>query len=127
MRSPFDTEQKRAARGERILWARKIVEPNRLEFSRKLGIDATTARDIETGRRNPGVELLYAICHSLRISLDYIVKGSLKGVDPELALQLVTDHPELDPRHHPQPAAGIVRIETRDNTSSTRGAAFFQS
>jgi transcriptional regulator with XRE-family HTH domain len=123
MRSPFDTEEKRAKRGERILWARQIVEPNRMEFARKLGIDVTTARDIESGKRNPGVELLYALCHSLRISLDYIVKGSLYGVDRELAAQLVMDHPELDPRRQPDNG----HTETRGNTSSRTGAFYFHS
>lgn len=127
MRSPFDTEEKRAKRGERIMWARKIVEPNRMEFARKLGIDATTARDIEAGRRNPGVELLYAICHSLRISLDYIVKGSLYGVDRELAAQLVMDHPELDPRRQPPPAHDNGRRGLPGSTSSTTGGAFFHN
>jgi DNA-binding XRE family transcriptional regulator len=52
-RSPFDTDERRQARGQRIRWAREIVEPNRLDFARKLGVDAATIRDIENGRISP--------------------------------------------------------------------------
>ena len=97
MQTSPDKETQRKLRGERIRWARKLVEPNRREFARKLGADPSTIRNIENGSRNASVELLERICHSLRISLDYVSKGRLTGVDPELAALLARDHPELLP------------------------------
>ena len=97
VRTPGDTLEKRRARGLRIRWAREEAEPIRYEFARKLGVDTTTIRNIENGKANPGLQLLHEICHSLRISLDYIVDGKLIGVDPELAGLLVAHHPELVP------------------------------
>jgi len=96
-RSPDDSPEKRKARGERIRWAREILEPNRLDFARKLGVDVTTIRNIENGKANPGLQLAQRICHSLRISLSYVVDGLLTGVDPEMAALLVAYHPELSP------------------------------
>jgi len=98
MRAPNDSREKQRARGLRIRWAREIVEPNRMQFARKLGVDVTTIRDIETGKTNPGIELAWRIFHSIRISLDYVVAARLTGVDPELANLLVKAHPELAPR-----------------------------
>lgn len=98
MRNPQDTKENRKARGMRIRWARELVEPNRAEAARKLGIDVSTLRYIEDGKTNPGVFLTLKLCHSLRISLDYIVAGTLIGVDPELAALLAVRHPELMPQ-----------------------------
>jgi DNA-binding XRE family transcriptional regulator len=125
-RAPDDTPEKRRARGQRIRWAREIVEPNRLAFARKLGVDVSTIRNIENGKANPGVQLAHRICHSIRISLDYIVEGQLIGVDPELAGQLVADHPELDPRRQRPPKPGSARKGRRSNTFPMTAAAFFQ-
>lgn len=103
-------------RGQRIRWAREIVEPNRLAFARKLGVDVTTLRDIENGKRNPGILLAYQIFHALRISLDYAVAGRLTGVDPELAVLLLQDHPELAP---PRPPARKPRSPGKERQPST--------
>jgi DNA-binding XRE family transcriptional regulator len=118
-RAPDDTPEKRQKRGMRIRWAREILEPNRLEFSRKLRVDNTTIRDIESGKTNPGVQLALKICHSLRISLDYIVDGSLTGVNPEMAAALVADHPELSPPRPQPPKTGNGSKDSQGNTYQT--------
>lgn len=110
MRSPFDTQEKRTARGLRIRWAREIVEPSRIHFGRKLGVDHTTLRDIENGKASPGLELTHRLCHALRISLHYIIDGTFIGVDPELAFLLQEAHPELR------------RMKTPDMQASTGGS-----
>jgi DNA-binding XRE family transcriptional regulator len=122
-RSPDDSPEKRAARGERIRWAREIVEPNRLDFARKLAVDVSTIRNIETGKTNPGLQLAQRICHSLRISLTYVVDGLLTGVDPELAALLVADHPELAPPRQSLRRSGNPGMAPHTSTSSTINAA----
>jgi transcriptional regulator with XRE-family HTH domain len=81
--------------GARIEWARELVYANRSEFARLLGVDASTIKKIETGERPPSVFNVIEIAHRLRVSTEYILRGSLVGVDPELAALLVARHPEL--------------------------------
>lgn len=81
--------------GQRIKWARELVEPNRAEFARTLGVDRSTLQKIEDGTRAPSVFNILEISHILRISPDYILTGNLKGVDGEIAGRLVHNHPEL--------------------------------
>jgi DNA-binding XRE family transcriptional regulator len=122
-RSPNDSPEKRKARGARILWAREIVEPNRTDFARKLGVDVTTIRNIEDGKTNPGLQLAHKIFHTLRISLIYVVEGKPEGVDPELAAILVADHPELAPPRQSLRRSGNPDIAPQTSTSATINAA----
>src|SRR4249920_2601233 len=81
--------------GKRIQWARLLVEPNRAAFCRDLRVDRTTLQKIEDGDRSPTVFLVVELSHRLCVSTDYILKGSLMGVDGELAARLIEAHPEL--------------------------------
>lgn len=81
--------------GLRIKWARELVEPNRAEFARTLGVDRSTLQKIEDGSRAPSVFNILEISHVLKVSPDYILTGNLKGVDGEIAGRLVHGHPEL--------------------------------
>ena len=81
--------------GERIRWARELVEPNRAAFARTLDVDRTTLHKIEDGDRAPSVFLVIQLTHRLRVSTDYILLGTLRGVDGELAARLLEAHPEL--------------------------------
>lgn len=97
--------------GERIRWARELVEPNRAAFARVLEVDRTTLQKIEDGDRAPSVFLVIEIAHRLRVSTDYILLGSLRGVDGEMAARLLQAHPMLhesngtatDPGSNPPP------------------------
>jgi DNA-binding XRE family transcriptional regulator len=71
------------------------VEPNRAAFCRDLRVDRTTLQKIEDGDRSPTVFLVVELSHRLCVSTDYILKGSLMGVDGELAARLIEAHPEL--------------------------------
>lgn len=84
-----------AAIGRRIKWARELVEPNRAEFARTLGVDRSTLQKIEDGDRAPSIFNVIELSHQLRISPDYILTGDLRGVDGEVAGYLVRHHPEL--------------------------------
>jgi DNA-binding XRE family transcriptional regulator len=83
--------------GHRIKWAREIVEPNRAAFARLLGVHRTTLQKIEDGERAPSVFDVLNIAHRLRVSTDYILIGTLEGVDGQLAALLALRHPELRP------------------------------
>ncbi len=83
--------------GQRIKWARELVEPNRAAFARAMGVDRSTLQKIEDGDRPPSIFNVLDIAHKLRVTPDYILKGTLKGVDGELAGLLVAHHPELAP------------------------------
>jgi transcriptional regulator with XRE-family HTH domain len=81
--------------GRRIKWARELVEPNRAEFARTLGVDRSTLQKIEDGSRAPSIFNVIELSHQLRVSPDYILTGDLRGVDGEVAGHLVRHHPEL--------------------------------
>lgn len=83
--------------GKRIKWARELVQPNRAAFARDMGVDRSTLAKIEDGERAPSIFNVLDIAHRLRVTADYILKGTLKGVDGELAGRLVALHPELAP------------------------------
>lgn len=83
--------------GLRIRWARELVQPNRAEFARGMGVDTSTVRDIENGRRMPSVFLLIELCHQLRAHPGYVLLGELRGTDGELAALLAMRHPEMVP------------------------------
>lgn len=89
--------------GSRILWARELVEPNRAQFARDLGLDRSTVQKIEDGDRPPSVFNVIDFAHHLHVTTDYILIGSMRGVDGELAAALAAAHPELgqDPTFSP--------------------------
>ena len=81
--------------GDRIRWARQLVEPNRAAFARGLEVDRTTLHKIEDGERAPSVFLVAQLSHRLHVSTDYIILGTMRGVDGEIAARLLEAHPEL--------------------------------
>jgi len=81
--------------GNRIRWARELVIPNRAEFARLEEIDPSTIAKIESGTRPPSVFNVIGFARRLRVSADYILFGSMRGVDSELAALLALHHPEL--------------------------------
>jgi transcriptional regulator with XRE-family HTH domain len=81
--------------GLRIRWARELLVPNRAEFARTLGVDRTTVQKIEQGKRPPSVFNVMEFAHALRVDPNYILLGSMRGIDGELAAALAAAHPEL--------------------------------
>jgi len=81
--------------GARIQWVRELIEPNRSAFARTMGVDRAILRDMESGRRPPSIYAVTDLAHRLKVSTDYILTGSLRGVDGELAAKLIALHPEL--------------------------------
>lgn len=92
--------------GQRLLWARELVEPNRAAFARSLGLDRSTVQKIEEGDRPPSIFNVLEFSHALRVTPDYLLTGSMRGIDGELAARLAAAHPELG-RPPPTPSPGI--------------------
>lgn len=102
--------------GARIRWARELVVPNRAAFARAIGVDRTTVQKIEDGDRPPSVFNVLDFAYRLRVSTDYILRGSMLGVDAELADLLLKAHPELRaaPVHRTRPDEDIERRVQED-------------
>jgi DNA-binding XRE family transcriptional regulator len=81
--------------GRHIRWARELVVPNRNMFAQRMGVDSSTIKHIEAGKRLPSLPLFMQLCQELKISPQYILQGQLAGVDGELAVLLASHHPEL--------------------------------
>ena len=81
--------------GTRLKWARELVEPNRAEFARWMGVDRTTIQKIEDGDRAPSVFNILEFALALRVTADYLLFGAMRGIDGEMAARLAAAHPEL--------------------------------
>ena len=90
---PPDASEK--AFGQRLQWARILVEPDRAEFARAIGVSLSTLHYLESGERSPSVPMLKIICHSLRITFEYLSDGDVRNVDPWMRARLLDAHPEL--------------------------------
>ncbi|MGH2447585.1 MAG: helix-turn-helix domain-containing protein [Chloroflexota bacterium] len=98
--------------GLRILWARELVVPNRAQFARLCGLDTSTISKIEAGDRPPSIFNVLSFATKLRVDPNYVLSGSIRGVDPELLAQLVARHPELANRQRRAEDAPGVPLET---------------
>jgi transcriptional regulator with XRE-family HTH domain len=92
---PEASTKTQAKIGNRIRRAREMVEPNRAAFARLLELDRSTLAKIEAGSRAPSIFNVIDIAHRLRVTADYILRGSLRGIDGELAARLVAADPEI--------------------------------
>jgi DNA-binding XRE family transcriptional regulator len=104
--------------GRRITWARELAGMTQEALGKTVGVEISTINKIEKGTRCPSVVLLYAICDRLSVSFDYIMAGTLNGVDGALALRLVEKHPELRQSH--TQSLGTSHTDKR-KTSHSRG------
>ena len=82
--------------GERIGWVRELVQPNRYEAARTLGLDPSTLAKIEAGSRAASIFNVISIANRYRCTTDFILRGVMSArMDDELALKLAALHPEL--------------------------------
>lgn len=113
-RTPADRETMRLV-GLRLRWAREAQGLNQAEFAELAELHQTAISLYETGKRIPDQLALPRLCGRLRIDPDYLLEGSLQGVDRELAIRLAAAHPELAPpidtapRTDSNPASGKPR------------------
>jgi transcriptional regulator with XRE-family HTH domain len=96
-RTPFEEQKEEAKQiGRRLKWVREQVCLTATELAADVGVDTSAIRHIEGGLRLPSIHLLMSLCHVLRISPQYLLWGTLEGVDPELAASLKSLHPTLN-------------------------------
>lgn len=111
--------QLQAEIGQRLRWARELVEPNRSAFARQMGVDSSTVQKIEDGARPPSIFNVLDFAHALRVTPDYLLIGSMRGIDSELAALLAARHPELV-LGSSLPASGLGRPGTATDAGSDR-------
>lgn len=82
--------------GRRMAWVRELVEPNRSEAARMIGVDSSTLFKIESGDRAPSIFNVIEFANRFRVSPDFLLRGNLiSETNQELALLLAARHPEL--------------------------------
>ena len=81
--------------GQRMAWVRSLVEPNRAKFARICGVDTSTLTKVEDGDRAASIFLIRDYANRLRVSADFLLFGTLIGIEPELERRLIAHHPEL--------------------------------
>lgn len=82
--------------GERMKWARELVEPNRTEIARIMDVDPSTLAKNEEGGRAPSIFTIIQYANRFRVSTDYLLRGQLIGrMDEEMRVKLAALHPEL--------------------------------
>ncbi len=117
-----EQKEEAIAFGKRLGWVREMVSGSPTRLAADVGVDTSTIRYIERGMRMPSVPLLKLLCHVLRISPDYLLWGSLAGVDPELAARLKAAHPELSwPAASPAPDNSHSSTPSSGRRPTTRG------
>jgi transcriptional regulator with XRE-family HTH domain len=109
------------ALGDRLRWAREMVSGGPTRLAADVGVDTSAIRHIERGARLPSLHLLQALCHVLRISPQYLLDGSLAGVDPELAAKLKAAHPELSWPASPGPGSDRNSSPSSGHRPKTHG------
>lgn len=88
------------AMGQRLRWVRDILGKSQAQMADAVGIDQTAWSLYERGQRWPDVTQAARIVAKLKVSLSYLLEGSLEGVERELAIRLAAHHPELVlPKH----------------------------
>ena len=83
--------------GRRLRWVRESLGLSQQKLASLLGVDQTTLSLWELGKRWPDQFAAARLTARLKISQQYLLDGSLKGVERELAIALAAAHPELAP------------------------------
>jgi transcriptional regulator with XRE-family HTH domain len=81
--------------GERLRWVREALDLTQAQVALAVGIDQSAWSHYELGRRWPDIGTAMRLVAKLKISLPYLLEGSLEGVERQLAIRLAAYHPEL--------------------------------
>jgi transcriptional regulator with XRE-family HTH domain len=81
--------------GLRLRWARQVQELSRKQLANLAGVDLSTIKYLETGRRAPSIFLLMSLTHILGIDANYLLAAQTHGLHEELRAKLLSAHPEI--------------------------------
>lgn len=96
MRTDFDRQLMRQM-GIRLRWVREALGLSQEDMGEHVGLHQTTWSLYERGQRMPDAFAMVRLCGKLKVSREYLLEGSLDGVDRDLAIRLAAAHPELVP------------------------------
>lgn len=96
-RPPRTTADRQLMRdmGMRLRWVREALGETQERMAQRVGVHQTAWSLYERGRRWPDQFEAVRLIAKLQISTDYLLCGSLRGVERELAIRLAAHHPEL--------------------------------
>ena len=98
MGRPSRTESDRrlmAQMGRRLRWVREALGVNQTEMARMVGVTQTAWSLYERGLRWPDQFAAVRLMAKLKVTREYLLEGDISGIDRDLAIQLVAQHPEL--------------------------------
>jgi transcriptional regulator with XRE-family HTH domain len=98
-----------ATMGRRLRWVREAYDMTQGQMARAVGLDQTTWSYYESGKRWPDQFAAVRLVARLKISVAYLLEGSLDGVERELAIRLAASHPELVPPRGKEPHTDRAR------------------
>ncbi len=67
--------------GARLLLTRQALGLTQAEFAERAGIHRTTYVNYENGDRKPSVDAAIALCDTYNITLDWIFRGEMSGIE----------------------------------------------
>lgn len=92
--------------GERLRWVREAERLSQQELAARIGVHQTTWSLYERGLRFPDQFEVQRLAAKLKISTQYLLQGSLEGVERRLAILLAARHPELAEPTDTEPRKG---------------------
>lgn len=92
--SPVAADMKKQI-GGRLRQARSIVCDSASQCARSLGIPPNTWLNYEAGERYPDPYHVVRFCDTYGLTTDFIYRGRLRGVAPEVMVRLAAEYPEL--------------------------------
>lgn len=81
--------------GRRLAAVRQMVGLTQVKLGELLQVDQSAVGKWETGSRMPDPYKMSAVCARFGVTMDFVYRGRLEGVNRELALALAQAHPDL--------------------------------
>lgn len=95
--------------GERLRWVREARGESQDKIATHVGLHQTSWSLYERGLRWPDSFEAVRLISKLKITKEYLLDGTLDGVDRDLAIRLAASHPELVPPRNKEPRTGTGR------------------
>lgn len=105
--------------GDRLRYVREVTIPDIAEVAAMMGTDLSTWLSYEQGLLEPSVDLMKQVAHRFGTSLDFLYRGQLSGMSPDLWDAIRSKHPELVPPEEPADQASGSRA--RHGNRKARG------